>query len=229
MTRNEITTADELWEAACGHFPALSPEEQQAGIALLRELARGEPVTTAQLAQALDTTVEAAAAVIQHSPLSPFVHTAEDGRIQRFFGLSVAPTHHQLTINGRRLWAWCAPDTLAYAELLGETAEIETRDPETGQLVRLTMSPARIEAVEPTDILVSWRRSDLWEATSAVQIIATACHFHFFFASRESGERWVAKHPETSLLSLDTVFAFIERLNRHMFGTELERRQAETA
>jgi alkylmercury lyase len=229
MKRNDITTPDELWEAAYCHFPVLSPEDQQAGIALLRELARGESVTIAQLARVLGTTVETAAAFTQDSPLSPFIHADEEGSIQGFFGLSVTPTHHQITISGRKLWAWCAPDTLAYAELLGEMAEIETRDPEMGQLVRLTMSPARIDTVEPTEVVVSWRRSELWEATSAVRIMATACHFHFFFASRESGARWVAQHPETFLVSLDTVFAFVSRLNRHMFGTELERLKAEAA
>lgn len=226
MTRSDITTADELWEAVRRHFPAVSQEEQRAGIVLLREVARGEPVAITQLARALGTSTEAAEAFTRDSALSPLVHADKEGRIQGFFGLSVTPTHHQTTMNKRKLWAWCAPDTLEHPELLGETAEIESRDPETGQLVHLTVSPARVEAVEPTGVVVSWRRPEAWDATSAAQIIASSCHFQFFFASRESGERWVAKHPETFLLSLDEVFAFMKRFNRHMFGTELARRQA---
>ncbi len=150
MTRNDIATADELWEAARRHFPTPSPDDQKAGIKLLQELARGEPVTLARLAEALGRSVDEMEAFTSASPLSPFVHTDEGGRIQAFLGLSVTPTHHQITIGGRRLWAWCAPDTLAYAELLGETTEIETRDPERDQLVRLAMSPGRIETVNPT-------------------------------------------------------------------------------
>lgn len=226
MTRSDITTADELWEAARHHFPVVSEEEQRAGLVLLREVARGEPVAICQLAQALGTSTETADAFTRDSALSPLVHADKEGRIQGFCGLSVTPTHHQTTINKRKLWAWCAPDTLEHPELLGESAEIESRDPETGQLVHLTVSPARVEAVEPTSVVVSWRRSETWDATSAARIIASGCHFQFFFASRESGERWVAKHPETFLLSLDEVFAFMKRFNRHMFGTELARRQA---
>lgn len=229
MTRHDITTADELWEAACRHFPVVSQEEQRAGIILLQELARGEPVAIAQLARALGTPTEAAVALTKESALRPFVHIGEGGRIQGFYGLSVTPTHHQLTLNGRKLWTWCAPDTLEYPELLGGTAEIESRDPETGQWVRLTVSTAGIEAVEPTGVVVSMRRPETVDATSSARIMVSACHFQFFFASRESGERWVAKHPETFLLSLDEVFAFIKRCNRHMFGTEMARRHANEA
>jgi alkylmercury lyase len=229
MTRNDITSADKLWEAACCHFPAISHEEQRAGIVLLRELTRGEPVAIAELARALGTPVETAEALTRDSALSPFVHEGEDGRIRGFYGLSVTPTHHQLTINGRKLWAWCAPDTLLYPELLRVSAAIETRDPETGELVYLTVSPDRVEAVEPTDVVVSIRRPEVWDATSALGIMASACHFHFFFASRESGERWVAKHPETFLLPLEEVSAFIKRINAHLFGAELAQLRADAA
>lgn len=225
-TRSDVPTVDELWEATRRLFPVVPQEEQRTGILLLRELARGEPASIAQLAQALATSTETAEAFTRDSALSPLVHADKEGRIQGFFGLSVTPTHHQTTINKRKLWAWCAPDTLEHPELLGETAEIESRDPETDQLVRLTVSPARIEAVEPTGVVLSMRRPQTWDVTSAARIMASGCHFQFFFASRESGERWVAKHPGTFLLSLDEVFAFMKRFNQHMFGTELARRQS---
>jgi alkylmercury lyase len=205
MTRNGIVTADDLWEAACCHFPTVPPEEQRAGLMLLQELARGEPVAVAHLARPLGRAVETAEAFVTATALSPFVYKDEEGRIQGFYGLSVTPTHHQVTINGRKLWAWCAPDTLAHPELLRATAAIETRDPETGELVRLTVSPDRIESVEPTAAVSSIRRPEAWDATSAARIMATACHFNFFFASLEAGESWVAKHPETILQSLGAV------------------------
>lgn len=127
------------------------------------------------------------------------------------------------------MWAWCAPDTLAYPELLRATATIETRDPETGELVRLTVSSDRIESVEPTAAVSSIRRPEVWDASSAARIIATACHFNFFFASRETGDRWVGKHPETFLQPLDEVYGFIKRLNAHLFGAELTRLRADAA
>ena len=131
MTQSNIITADDLWKAACCHFPVVPPQEQRAGLMVLRELARGEPVAIARLARALGRPVETAEALVTESALSPFVHKNEEGRIQGFYRLSVTPTHHQITINGRKLWAWCAPDTLLYPELFRASAAIETRDPET--------------------------------------------------------------------------------------------------
>lgn len=229
MTSDNITTVDKLWEAARRHCAVFSPEEQRAGVVLLRELAKGEPVNMAQLARVLGTPVETAEALARDSALSPFVHEGEGGRIQGFMGLAVTRTPHQFTVNGRTLWTWCAYDTLFIPELLGETAEIETRDPETDQLIRVTVSPAGVEAAEPTGVAASIVGPQMWDHTSAAQLIASACHFMFFFASREAGERWVAKHPETFLLSLDDAFAFGKRSNGHRFGAELARRRAEAA
>lgn len=223
MTSSDITTADGLWEAARRHFPPVSAEDQRAGLVLLRELALGEPVSIARLASLLGTSTEAAEIFKRDSGLSPLIHVGAGGRIQGFYGLSVTPTHHQTTIGKRRLWTWCAPDTLEHPELLGETAEIVSKDPETGQDVRLTVSPDRIEAVEPTSVVVSIRRPETWDSTSAARIMASGCHYHFFFASRDSGERWVAKNPKAFLMGLDEVFAFMKRFNHHTFGTELRR------
>jgi alkylmercury lyase len=226
MTTNNIALVDELWEAACCRFPVLSPEEQRAGIALLCELARGEPVAVPQLAQALGTSVGAAESLVRDSALSPFVHTAEAGRIDGFWGLSVKHTHHRLTVSGRRLWTWCALDSLFMPELLGETAAVASSDPETGQPIRLTVSSAGVEAKQQTGIVMSMVRPDRWDVTSAARVMASACHFIFFFASRASAERWQTKHPGHVLLSLAEAFALAKRQNAHLFGTELARRRA---
>jgi len=216
MTLKNSTALDQLFEAA---IPGFSPEEQRAGLVLLGELAKGEPVTAAQFAEA----------VLNASALRPFVYAGEDGRVVGFFGLSTTRTHHRLLINGRTLWAWCAEDSLFLPQLLGETAQVESRDPEGGQLVRLTISPSRCEAEEPQDVSVSMLRLDTADFTSATRVIATACHYIFFFASRASGERWVAKHPGKWLLSLEEAFALAKRQNARLFARGLERRRANAA
>lgn len=55
--------------------------------------------------------------------------------------------------------------------------------------------------------------------------MANFCHFVFFFTSRSSGERWMAKHPGTFLYSPDEAFALAKRLNARNFGPELARRK----
>lgn len=226
MAYKDIGMVDELWEAARRRFPVLSPDEQRAGIVLLRELARGEPVSIDQFARALGIPAGKSDALVTNSALSPFVHAGEAGQVMGFLGLSVAHTHHQLTVDGRTLWTWCALDSLFIPELVGDTADIESRDPETNQPVRLTVSPSRIEVAEPTGIVLSMVRPNTWDVSSAARVMASACHFIFFFGSRASAEHWQTKHPEPVLLSLDEAFALAKRQNAHLFGTELARRRA---
>lgn len=227
MTRNDKMDHDDLWSLAAQWLPVFSHSEQHAGILLLRELAKGEAVTCKQLAQALDTSPAAAEALVKESALRPFIHTDEEDRIIGFWGLSVVPTHHQVKVNGRPLWTWCAHDSLFIPELLGETAEIESHDPESNEMIRLTVSPERIVSAEPKDIVLSMGRPNTWDQSSAARIIATACHYIFFFVSSASGERWQQKHadPETVLLPLDVAFDFGKRSNTHLFGAELNGRR----
>lgn len=226
---NDKGKVHELWEAAARCLPALSSAEQRAGLVLLRELARGEPIAIARLARVLGTPLETTKTLMRDSALAPYVHAGEGDQIQGFMGLAVTPTSHQLMVNGITLWTWCAYDTLFLPELLGKTAEVETRDPETGEICHLTVSPNHIEAAQPAGIVASIVGPQMWDHGSSAKLRGSACKFMYFFTSRASGERWHANHPDTVLLPLDGAFAFGKRSNAHRFGAELARRRADTA
>jgi alkylmercury lyase len=218
----KLTALEKQWEAAAPHFFVLSPEERHAALVLIRELAKGEPVSPARFARVLDVPVREAQRLLNDSHLTPMVVADGQGRVTSFWGLATTRTHHKLELDHRTLWAWCAQDTLFLPALIGETARIESRDPESGEAVHLTISPGRIEAVSSEDVVVSMIRpeSETTDLTSSARIIATVCHFVFFFASRASGERWVANHPEMTLLSLDDAFAFGKRQNTRWLGVQ---------
>jgi alkylmercury lyase len=110
--------------------------------------------------------------------------------------------HHRFAVDGRMLPTWCAWDSLFIPEIL--PARVVSPDPESGELVRLVVTPDRIESVEPAGAVVSFIVPDSQAfGSSAANVIVKFCHFIFFFSSRTSGERWVAKHPDTFLCSLD--------------------------
>ena len=48
-------------------------------------------------------------------------------------------------------------------------------------------------------------------------VIASFCHFVYFFASRRAGEQWAAGHPGTFLLTLGEAADLAARTNRRMF------------
>lgn len=224
MTQTNLATLGEFWEAWDTAMPRLTPDEQRAGIVLLRELAQGEPVSTSGLAQVLEVPTGVAEALLRDSALKRFVYWSEDRRVEGFWGLATKPTHHRMMFDGRTFWSWCAQDSLFLPELLDETVRIESTDPEVGDRIRLTLSPQRIEAAEPESLVVSMVALETTDLSSIARIIATACHFIFFFADRASGERWVAAHPQTTLHSLDDAYALARRQNARVFGEELARR-----
>ncbi len=155
---------------------------------------------------------------------SETVHRDERGRVLGFGGLAAAPMHHRFEVDDRMLSTWCAWDSLFIPEILGRPARVASPDPESGELVRLVVTPDRIESVEPAGVVVSFIMPDAQAfGSSAVNVIAKFCHFIFFFSSRASGERWVAKHPGTFLCSLDDALVLAKRHNARNFGPELAR------
>ncbi|MGH3452328.1 MAG: organomercurial lyase [Haloechinothrix sp.] len=219
-------TVDKLWEAAVHRFPEFSPDEQRAGLALLGELARGEPVTPSRLATVLGVPAEEAEAYLRDSRMSRLVYTDDQGAALGFFGLSTVSTDHRFTVDDRTLWTWCAADTLFLPELLEVTASVESKDPQSGEPVSLTVSPTAVERAEPDGVWVSMNSPEVWETTSAARIIVTACHYIHFFTSPESGRRWIEDHPNTVIIPLDDAFTWGQRQNRRMFGDALARRAA---
>jgi alkylmercury lyase len=224
MATQEIPTVDQYWESLKSHLRSFSPEERGPALTLYRELAKGRAVDAEQFARALGTTPAAARALLDGDAIRRFIYPDAQGRVVGFGGLAAAPMHHRIEVNGRTLWTWCAWDSLFIPEILGRPARVTSPDPESRELVRLTVTPDRVESVEPKDAVISFTRLDA-EAfgSSAANIMASFCHYIFFFTSRATGERWIAKHPGTFLCTLDEAFALAKRLNAANFGPELNR------
>lgn len=220
---------EDYWAILGQAVPPFNPDQQRAAVTLYRELAKGQAVSTEQFARALGVPLAEARRVLEREPLKPFIYPDKEGRVLGFGGLAAAPMHHRLTVAGVELWAWCAWDTLFLPEILGERAQVTSPDPETGELVKLVVTPEGVEAVEPDTTVVSFLLPDAEEFTkSASNVMATFCHFVFFFASRESGERWVEQHPGTFLYPLDGAVELARRVNARNWGPELRRRAAQS-
>ena len=229
MTTNSTPPVDQYWAALHAALPSFSPEEQQVAVTLYRELAKGQPVDAEHLGLALGGSAAEARAFLERDSLKAFAYRDDQGRVLGFGGLTTARMHHQLELEGRTLWTWCAWDTLFLPEILGQRGRVMSPDPETGEAVRLTVTPQEITSADPRHAVVSFLLPDAHEFVSAANVVKTFCHFIFFFASRASGERWVAKHPGTFLYSLGDAFGLAKRFNARNFGPELARRQAAAA
>jgi alkylmercury lyase len=230
MAEPKVPALDEYWEMLESHLRPFSREEQPVAVALYRELAKGKPVDADQLGRALGITSDESRALLERDAIKSFVYPDSEGRVLGFGGLAAAPMHHRFEVGGRMLWTWCAWDSLFIPEILGREARVTSPDPESREIVRLEVTPDRVESVVPSDAVVSFIRPEAQAFdTFASNIIAKFCHFIFFFSSWQSGERWVAKHPATFLYSLDDAFALAKRFNGRNFGPELARRASSRA
>lgn len=226
MTRANIPTVDQYWNALASVLPTFTPEEQRAALTLYRELAKGQPVELSRFGQALGVTAAEAQALLNRDSLKWLVYPDDQGRVVGFGGLAASPMHHRFEIAGRTLWTWCAWDALFMPERLGQRARVVSPDPESGEPVELVLTPQEIEAVHPEEAVVSFLLPDARDLTSASNAIAKWCHFVFFFTSGSLGERWVAKHPGTFLYSVEDAFALARRANAKYFGSALAQRGA---
>jgi alkylmercury lyase len=164
---------------------------------LIDQLARGEPVTVERLAQAVDRDVHHLAAVLGRWPN---IHRDDQDRIVAFAGLSLTPTRHSFDVAGRRLFTWCAWDTLFLPALIGREAHVSSTCPLTGKEVRLTIGPAGIHDAEPARLLVSFPAS---ASTVTSDITASFCRHVHFLAGRDAAEAWLAANEGGLALSLN--------------------------
>lgn len=189
-------------------FPQLSVDDQHLTLKLYQLLAEGEPVSYARLSKALGQSTDVAKETLAQWP---GVFYDESDRIVAFLGLSVEKTQHQLVVNGRTVYSWCAWDTLFIPELLNATINISSICGASGEEVKLTASPSGIESVVPGDAVMSFIIPD--ENDLRENITANFCHFVYFFRSFKDGEAWISRHDGTFLLSLEEAFKVGQLVN----------------
>jgi alkylmercury lyase len=192
------------------------PDTQGLALRLYRLLAQGGPVATEELAGAAGLTPARVSAILAGWPA---IQYDPQGRVTGFWGLTCEPrSAHRFLVNGRPLYTWCAWDSLFLPELLAATAQVESRCPQTGETVRLVVSPERVERAEPEGTVMS-----LLEPTEDIMtdVVARFCSFVHFFPFAEAGTRWCAGRPGLRLLTLPDAHALGRRKNRGQFGPAL--------
>jgi alkylmercury lyase len=160
-------------------------------------LARGEPTSPEEIAAASGKSPEEVRAALERFPSAEW---DEQGRVVGL-GLTLQLTPHRLELEGRTLFAWCALDALLFPALLGRPASIESPCRGTGDPVHIEVTPAGIEVVEPPSAVVS-----IVAARDLANLRRVSCNNTHFFRSPEAASRWLEKHPEATIFSVEDVF-----------------------
>lgn len=197
---------DVLLAALLAARPPMDDEDRALAVAVYRRLARGHPVTEADLGTDTGHGLDRI-----HDTLAswPGVYRNDAQHVIGFWGLTVADMPpHRYRIRDVQLSTWCAWDTLFLTRILGATAHIESVDAHTAEPLTLTVASDGTVSSAPADMVLSFLDpTDRFDA----DIIASFCHYVHFFARREHGEHWTAQNPGTYSLSLDAAAAVGQR------------------
>jgi alkylmercury lyase len=117
--------------------------------------------------------------------------------------LTLNPSPHRFRVNGNELYAWCALDTIFLPGLLGETAEVESPDPITGETIRLTIAPDGVRDYRPTNAVLSIAVPGVSCSREQTGPQSDACRQIHFFRARETAETWLKDHPGLAIFTVE--------------------------
>jgi alkylmercury lyase len=211
----DIPSLQALAASLAGTFPG--SDDGPLARALLRELAQGKPVSAEALAVPVGRDEHDVTATLARWPN---VRRDHQGRVEAFGGLSLRATRHRLEVGGRRLYTWCAWDTLFLPALLNQEAQVESTCPITGCEVRLTVAPDRVLATHPEDIWVSFPAPD---QTSTEDIVDSFCCQVHFLAGADTASGWASARYGAFALGVDDAFELGRHATRAFFATTGDR------
>ena len=179
MAKHDLTKiAEQLAENLKG---SLSKEF----IEIKKLLINGTPVKHGEIASVLNIPVEDVPDLLKKIP---DIELDKTGNV-RGSGITLNPTHHNFYIKGHHLYTWCAFDTLFFPVILNETAIIESKCPASDVIVKLTVSPEKIESMEPGNAVISIIIPD--ESDACCNVRSAFCNKIFFFDSEKSAVQWI--------------------------------------
>jgi alkylmercury lyase len=170
----------------------------------VRLLAEGEPVEIERLAAASGWPPDAVQAALDEQT------SAERDDRARLVGLALTlrPTRHRFTVDGRALYAWCASDTLMFPAILGRPGVVESTCPHTGRPICIELTPEGVERLDPPDAVVSAVRP----AGTLADVRTTTCAHGHFFSSPAAAGGWAHQHPDGYIHTVEDAF----RLDREV-------------
>ncbi len=169
----------------------------------LRLLAEGQPVSAERLASKLNLPVTLVNAIFNQKRTMAGEWNDEGHLVGS--ALTLVPTPHSFRVKSQDLYAWCAFDTLLLPGLLGETAQIKSPDPISGELILLTITPSGVTERVPDTALISIDLSG--SQITGPQSIGCQ-RMHFFYSQKTAGQ-WQKKQESTTLMTLDEAFQLV--------------------
>lgn len=212
----ETQDTKELINRLANYYSTIDKDIRRLVYYLIRELAKGEPVPPARVAEVMGMPVDDAEKMLKDATLQD-----DQGRVIGF-GLSITPTEHTYETEGRTLYSWCAVDSVAYPQILDKPALVKSSCAVTGEPIELELTPEAVKKVTPESVVVSILAPDLNQPTGELikRLRQLFCSGQLFFKSAEVAEQWRQKHPEVpvaAILPVREAFELYKQLGKELW------------
>lgn len=188
---------------------AIPPEDStlpaRLEILIYRALAQGQPVSAARLASLANVPVEITNIVFEQGK-DRGGEWDDEGRLLGNV-LTLIPTQHRFRVNGNQLYTWCSLDAMHLPALLGQTAEVESTDPVTGEAIHLTIPPDSMPTYEPSETVLSI----VLTGGDRSGPHSPLCRQMHFFAKRDNAETWLIDHPDATIMTVEEVYRLVRK------------------
>jgi alkylmercury lyase len=131
----DTDTSSAIEEIKAQETPPEVASARSAGFRRLLET--GRPVEMTDWATAAGMNETALQDVLDRPNVAGRVELDTQGRLLGIAGLTIEPTHHEVTIDGEKRWTWCALDAVGILGALDATAAIRSTDPRTGDAIEI--------------------------------------------------------------------------------------------
>jgi alkylmercury lyase len=168
------------------------PVAERVRVAAFRRLLRtSERVSATQLAKDLEYTEPAVQNAIDDLHRLGQLRLDADGRITGSAGLSVHPDRHEIALDGRQFWTWCAYDIFGIFAALAANGHAHTVTPDTSQPVRIHFRDGQ---PQPAPLVLFLPDDDPASCTNAYD---QWCPHSNLFHSAEAAAAWATDHNLT--------------------------------
>jgi alkylmercury lyase len=173
----------------------LQCEQEELCLPILQQVSRGKPLPKVTLATSLEISQDELDQRLTGLPDTEF---DRKGHIVGW-GVTLVPTRHRFQIDGKSLYTWCAFDTVLFPPTLGETAQVHSTCPVTGQPIAFVATPEGVvKELTPASAIMSL----IVPAERRDCARSTFCEQSLFFHSEQAADSFLAAHPEALILSI---------------------------
>lgn len=161
------------------------------GAAFRRLLRTGQPASHAQLADDLQQPELAVQAATDALHRQGQMRLDDAGRIIGSAGLSIRPDRHEITLDRRQFWTWCAYDFFGIFAALHADGHATSVTPDTGQTVRIEFRDGQPQAAP----FVLFLPVD--DPTCCADAYDQWCPHSNLFHTAEAATKWATDHGLT--------------------------------